>query len=252
MCNNYLEKDLKKKYNRKRKQTLNNRNVGWELSFEDYKTLKSKQTNCDYTGLPFSEDDIRYFASIERIDKNLPYRKDNCCMVTTIANQLKDSIEEGDEGNLRIKDLELVKRIKSTLSNKTRLELAGKYFPELLSEEQESSKEEKIIMSKQDETTVNKHLDVEVARYYAEFSINEDDFQVSFATFKRKYLKTKCELSGKVFDKDNHYLNKKITKKDYTKPFSDDNIQVMCLVFDNMLKNDLFTKKELLKVANNF
>lgn len=236
------DKGLKKRYLKKRSQTLKNRNVGWELSFEDYKTLKSKQTDCDYTGLPFSEDDIRYFASIERIDKNLPYRKDNCCMVTTIANQLKDSIEEGDEGNLRIKDLELVKKIKYTLENNTRLELASKYFPELT---------EEIIMSdKEDNKTM--HTDVEVARYYAEFSVGEDDFQVSFATFKRKYLKTKCELSGKGFDKNNHYLNKKITKKDYTKPFSDDNIQVMCLVFDNMLKNDLFTKKELLKAANNF
>lgn len=238
MCN----KSLRKKYSSKKNKTLKSRNVGWELSFEEYKNLHLNKTNCDYTGLPFKEDDVRYFASIERIDKNLPYRKDNCCMVTVIANQLKDSIEEGEEGDLRIKDLELVEKIKSTLSSKSRLELAGKYFPEL--------QEEEIMVSDNKGKTV--HTDVEVARYYAEFSVNEDDFQTSFATFKRKYLKTKCELSGKVFDKDNHYLNKKITKKDYTKPFSDDNIQVICLVFDNMLKNNLFTKKELLKAAENF
>lgn len=255
MCNKYKEADLRKRYNNKRRKTLQNRNVRWELSFEEYKTLITKADKCDYTGAPFSLNDIRSHKSIERVDKKLPYRKDNCCMVLRHVNCLKDSIEEGYEGSLRIEDSETVEKIKQTLRYKTRLELASKYFPEVLhSDKEDSSIEEKIILKSEDVNVEqsNNHTDVEVAQAYIEFAKENEDFMVSFSLFKRKFIKTKCELSGKTFDKKNHYLHKIITKKDYEAPFTDDNVTVICRVFDNMLKNKLFTKKELLKAADNF
>lgn len=214
------------------------------MSFEEYKVLQTKKDVCDYTGEDFRNDSIMHHPSIERIDKNLPYRKDNCCIVTVIANQLKDSIEEGCEDNLKIKDFEIVQKIKQTLKSKTRLELASKYFPEVLSQEEDNNMNT--------DTIVTVHNDVEIAKHYAEFASKEADFQVSFSMFKKKFIKNKCEFSGKTFDKNNHYLNKRITKKDYDKPFTDDNIKVVCLVIDNIMKSGIFDKKDLIKIANNF
>lgn len=254
MCNKYKEADLRKRYDKKKRLTLKNRNVGFELSFEEYKTLMTKADKCDYTGENFEDNVTHLFRSIERIDKNLPYRKDNCCIVTVQANQLKDILEE-DVGKIAIEHIETLLKIKDTLRSKTRLELASKYFPEVLhSGKQDSSIEEKIILKSEDVNVEqgNNHTDVEVAQAYIEFAKESEDFMVSFSMFKRKLLKTKCEFSGKTFDKKNHYLHKRITKKDYEAPFTDDNITVICLVFDNMLKNNLFTKKELLKSADNF
>lgn len=232
-----------KKYNRKKSQTLNNRNVGFELTFEEYKTIYNKATTCDYTDEPFDERDSDYHISLERIDKKLPYRKDNCCLVIQKANLLKDVIEDGDEGGLKLRDKELIDKIKTTLESKTRLQLAGKYFPELLIE--------KVIEGEVIMVEDNKHTDLQVAQEYVKLSSKEESFEVSFNVFKKKYLRKTCEVSGKVFDETNHYTSKCIAKVDVDKPFSDDNICVVCVVFNTMMNNKLFTQKELSMASKN-
>ncbi len=227
----FMAKTITQKYNAK-KRNAEERNIAFSLTLEEFTKLLSA-TECAYTGESFGNT-LKEGQSIERVIDEEGYHFWNCVVTTVKANQLKDIIVKSC-GKLPISDVELIPRIKKSYDQ---------HKARILKEK---------MMTKEVSIPNDKHSDVEVARYYAEFSINQEDFQVSFATFKRKYLKTKCELSGKEFcSEKGTFLRKAITKKDYSKAFSDDNITVICQVFDNMLKNNLFTKKELLKAADNF
>lgn len=220
------------KYNRKKKSTLSKRNCGFELTFEEFKTIYEKATTCDYTGVEFSNEDTSLMPSLERVDKNLPYRKDNCIIVTTLANQIKDIVEEGT-GRVRLENQPVLEAIQETLKNKTREELVSKYFP----------KDE---LNKKENTTMN---DVIIAKDFIKYSEKEVNFNVSFSKFKSKLIRKTCEITGKVFDEDNHYTKSVMIKKDHSLGWSDDNIQVVCLMVANILKNELFTGKELEKLS---
>lgn len=221
------------KYNRKKKSTLLKRNCGFELTFEEFKTIYEKATTCDYTGVTFSNKNPNLTPSLERVDKTLPYRKDNCIIVTTIANQIKDVVEEGT-GRIKLEHQEVLQAIQTTLKSKTREELVSKYFP---------AENELII---KEETVMN---DVVIAKSYVSYAEKEDNFNVSLSKFKSKYIRKTCEITGKVFGKDNHYTTATITKKDHSQDWSDENIQVVCKMVDNVLKNDIFSGKEMMKLS---
>lgn len=220
------------KYNRKKKSTLSKRNCGFELTFAEFKTIYEKATTCDYTGVEFSNEDTSLMPSLERVDKNLPYRKDNCIIVTTLANQIKDIVEEGT-GRVRLENQPVLEAIQETLKDKTREELVSKYFP----------KDE---LNKKENTTMN---DVIIAKDFIKYAEKEVNFNVSFSKFKSKLIRKTCEITGKVFDEDNHYTKSVMIKKDHSLEWSDDNIQVVCLMVANILKNELFTGKELEKLS---
>lgn len=220
------------KYNRKKKSTLSKRNCGFELTFEEFKTIYEKATTCDYTGVEFSNKDTSLMPSLERVDKTLPYRKDNCIIVTTLANQIKDIVEEGT-GRVRLENQPVLEAIQKTLKDKTREELVSKYFPE-----DELNKKENPVMT-----------DVTIAKDFIKYSEKEADFNISFSKFKSKIIRKTCEITGKVFDEGNHYTKSVIIKKDHDLVWSDNNIQVVCLMVANILKNELFSGKELEKLA---
>lgn len=219
------------KYNRKKKSTLSKRNCGFELTYEEFRTIYEKATTCDYTGVEFSDKDTSLMPSLERVDKTLPYRKDNCIIVTALANQIKDIVEEGT-GKVRLEHQPFLEAIQKTLKNKTREELVSKYFP-------------KAELNKKDTPAMN---DVTIAKNYVKYAEKENSFNVSFSKFKSKFVRKTCEVTGKVFDKDNHYTSSSIIKKDYSSDWSDDNIQVVCMMVANILKNELFSGKELEKL----
>ena len=222
------------KYNRKKKSTLSKRNCGFELTFEEFKTLYARATTCDYTGVEFSNKDTDLMPSLERVDKTLPYRKDNCIIVTALANKIKDIVEEGS-GRIRLEHQPFLESIQETLKNKTREELVSKYFPK-----NELNKKENPVMN-----------DVIIAKDFIKYAEKEVNFNISFSKFKSKIIRKTCEITGKVFDEDNHYTKSVIIKKDYDLAWSDNNIQVVCLVVANILKNELFSGKELEKLSQN-
>lgn len=250
MCNVYKDSDLRKRYNKKRKQTLDNRNVGWELSFEEYKTLLTKSDKCDYTGEEFSLTDVANFKSIERIDKTLPYVKDNCCMVLNHVNYLKDVIEEGHEESLKIKDLGYIQKIKNTLENNTRLQLAGKYFPELLNK---NLTQEETTMSKEinleENHLMETHLDLSIANSYIDRCKNIQGFNISFNKYKQKYLKKTCDITGRTFNQGQQPTKKVFIKIDENKAWQDDNVRVVCNIVKTIIEHKLFTEKELSKLV---
>jgi len=232
---------IRKKYDWKKKQTLEQRSVGFELSFEEYKSLRERGKTCDYTGVVF--DKVNLF-SIERIDVNKPYRADNCCCVTAHANLLKDRIDKGYEGKISLSDIDLVNKIKHTLATKTTEELTRKYR---LTEQIEDA-----TMAQEPGLSLNSQLlDVVIAKSYIAFSEAHTDSSVGFSKYKRLFIRKSCEWSGKVFDEDNNYLNKVFIKKDETLPFNDDNIMVVCRVLNTIKFRGLFTSNELLKYSKN-
>ena len=91
--------------------------------------------------------------------------------------------------------------------------------------------------------------DVVIAKSYVSYAEKEDNFNVSLSKFKSKYIRKTCEITGKVFGKDNHYTTASITKKDHSQDWSDDNIQVVCKMVDNVLKNEIFSGKEMMKLS---
>lgn len=242
-----------KKYQKKKQQTLKNRNCGFELTFKEYTNLIERSTICDYTQVEFTKEGLTV-PSIERIDASLPYHVDNCCMITIKANQLKNSIDTGAEDTIIIRDLELLNKIKYTLANKSVEELTYKYKVDLT--ELPSNKEEIIVkevtelLSNKDPKTVSYNIDLTIAEDYIKFTQKHSECTVSFQKFKRLYLKKTCDWSGKVFDTTNHYVSRSHAKINTDLPFSDDNIVIVCTVLNTIKKNNLFTTKELNKFNN--
>lgn len=69
-----------------------------DLTYLDLKTLWSAQSGkCAYTGIKLvlnsgSRQDIRYLASLDRIDSSLPYQKGNVQFVSTAINYAKSDM----------------------------------------------------------------------------------------------------------------------------------------------------------------
>lgn len=240
MCN------LRSKYSSKKNKTLKARNVGFELSFQEYKTLIQNSDVCDYTQEEFSDEETHLFRSIERIDKNLPYRKDNCCVVTVQANQIKDILEE-DSGKVAIEHIDKLSKIKHTLETKSRLQLAGKYFPELLSQEENTMSQE--TNSGNDNTVTETHLDLSIANSYIDRCKNIQGFNISFNKYKQKYLKKTCDVTGRTFNQGQQPLKKVFIKIDENKAWQDDNVRVVCNIVKTIVGHKLFTEKELGKLV---
>lgn len=232
---------ITQKYKRKKENTKKLRNVGFELTLEQFRNLVTRADTCDYTGIVFESTGFNS-ASIERIDKHKPYHVDNCCMVTVRVNQLKDAIEEGDEGKLKIEDLDIIDKIKDTLNSKSPEELTRKYrdagAEEVVVVKQ--TVEDKVMGSTEDLT----NMDVIIAQAYIKFSQTSKG-TVSFSKYKKLYNKKKCDWSGKVFDESNHYISKSFCKKNLSLPFCDDNILVVCKSLQIIKENSLFTDKEI-------
>lgn len=232
-----MTQSLTKKYNIKKETTLKGRKCGFELTLPEYKSLMQKSTTCDYTGVRFESG--KYARSIERINDGLPYRKDNCCVVTIEANTLKERMRRGYE--IHPCDVDMANRIKNTLETKTPEELVAKY--QLLPTQ--PTGEVKVMSN----NTVNTQelFDITVAKAYIKFNESNKDSIVSFSTFKKVYSRKTCALSGSTFVPESNHLHMVFAKKDVDKPYTDDNIQPVCKILALMKSQELFTKKELTK-----
>ena len=218
---------LRKKYNSKKKHTLNERNCGFELTFEQYCNLINRANVCDYTGVTLTENG-KHIASIERIDASLPYRADNCCVVSRHVNSLKDSIEKGMNSSLKMEDIALVKKIKETLTNKTKEELTRKYTSE---------------------NPDRPHSDVVLSEKYLAFSKSNSSHNLSFSKFKQLSARTTCSWTRRKFEKEDDMLKPiLITTSD---EFDDRNTIVVCKVIADIYRKDLFTKEQILRLVEN-
>lgn len=221
-----MAKSLQQKYNAKKKSTLEHRNVGFELTFEEYSNLINRATVCDYTGVKLTSSG-KHVASIERIDASLPYRVDNCCMVSRHVNSLKDFVEKGTNASLKMEDIELISKIKEALSNKTREDLTRKY------------------------TTViqeRPHSDVNVTKKYLQFTENYPTHNLSFSKFKKLSERKTCCWSRKPFEGIDALKPVFITTSG---EFDDESTVVVCKVVSQIFNKGLFTKDQLLRVVQN-
>lgn len=231
---------LRKKYNTKRLTTLKKRpKVGFLLTFEEYVSIVENATVCDYTGVPFTASGCDS-KSIERVDDTLPYQIDNCCVVTIRANRIKDMIDKETNGTIRLEDIEIFEKIKHTLSTKTREQLVAKYqlgCVDNLKTETVNQKETKM------ENTVN--LDINIAKEYVKFCDANKGCTITFTKFKQLTLRKTCQWSGKVFDTEGTYGKKSFAKTDLEKPFSNDNVVVVCSALKIIKENNIFSTKEM-------
>lgn len=229
---------LNKKYHSKKQNTLKQRNVGFELTFNQFKTLHEKATVCDYTGEEFSSTIPHLHKSIERIDKTLPYRVDNCCVVTVKANQLKDMLEE-DKGKLKIEDIDILNKIKHTLETKTRQQLVNKYFPDVVIGETDNKQEETIVEEQ--------HDDIRIAQSYLDIGKKFDNFCMSFNGYKKLFIRKTCMVTKISFDNNDVNLKRAFIKKDESCPWNDENTMLVCNLVRNVRDSGI-TSKQLSKV----
>lgn len=79
----------------KKKENAMSRGIEFNLSFSDYKKL-GKKTTCHYSGIKFSNNQYSGFKrSLDRIDCNLGYTKENTVACCVLVNSLKENLLEG-------------------------------------------------------------------------------------------------------------------------------------------------------------
>lgn len=221
-----MAKSLQQKYNAKKKNTLAQRTCGFELTFEEYCNLINRATVCDYTGVKLTSTG-KHIASIERIDASLPYRADNCCMVSRHVNSLKDYLEKDINASLKMEDIELIGKIKETLSSKTREDLTRKYTSP---------------------TVDRPHTDVSVTKKYLQFTEKYPTHNLSFSKFKKLSERKTCCWSRKHFEEEESLRPTFVTTSE---EFDDENTVVVCKVVAHLYNKNLFTKEQLLRVVQN-
>ena len=233
-----MAKSIEQKYHQKKTSTLKLRpKIGFLLTLNEYTNLIEKSTVCDYTGLPFTAEDGR---SLERIDPTLPYQFDNVCCVTIRVNTLKNVMDGGCNMKLSSDDIDLIHKIKQTLETKTRFELSSKY------NKVENIMIEQPVTPIKDTLTLNP--DIGIAKDFISFCASYTDSEVTLAKYVKLVNRKSCMYSGKKFVNEQGSLAGKVfIRNDMTKPFSDDNIKVVCLALSAIVKGKLFTKKELTK-----
>lgn len=225
-----MSEAYRKKYNKKKLKTLKERKVGWELTLQQFSVLYEKSTVCDYTGVKFNSSSPELHKSIERIDKNLPYRADNCCVVTHKVNQLKDMLEDNC-GRVKVEDMELIAKIKNTLKTKTRQSLINKYFPDIKVGEHK--------MTPVKENLKNTSEDLEIAKKFIGLHEHIPDLCISFNHYKKLYKRKTCQITRKDFDKDKRIYY----RKDGNKPWTDDNVMVVCNTVYMIMESGLTVKQ---------
>lgn len=232
-----MAKSLTQKYNSKKEKTLKLRNCGFKLTIEEYKNLYARATVCDYTGMPFGSG--KKALSIERIDDNLPYQADNCCMVTMEANEIKERMRKGAEFNPA--EAIIASFIKNTLTTKTREQLVDKY---------QTSKETIMVSIDVPLELGTKGLskDVALARAYVQFAESEKDCLVSFAKYKSLRMRKTCCWTKMAFVSKSAHVKRTFTKINLDLPYSDDNIVVVCKILAQ-LRDQGFTATQLNQIV---
>lgn len=208
------------------------RGISFDLTLDQFKVYWSLPSKvCDYTGEPFAESGTckPNAPSLERIDKTKGYNIDNCCMVTSRANQLKDVIvDEGGATKLSLSDLEVMKVIADKIKEPEAL--TSKY-KQLMGEEGMSNKVEVPTV-----TTPVAHPDVELIKGYTAFGSGK---QVSFSKYKSLVARKTCDITKAVFEDGSGMLSKVFVTKDHSDTFTDKNTIVVVKCVAGILKSGL-------------
>lgn len=77
------------------------RNISFDLSFNEYKSIIIKKS-CFYTGIRLNKNDSSCptYITVDRIDANRGYTKDNCVACSSIANSIKNAVLEDPRGDM--------------------------------------------------------------------------------------------------------------------------------------------------------
>ncbi len=99
---------LAKKYVQKAHNT-EKRGIDFDLTFTQYKSLLNRKV-CYYTGIKLTQDgDSPTSLTLDRIDSEVGYTKENTVPCSLLANRLKNELFEHPSGSLRI-DMKAFKR----------------------------------------------------------------------------------------------------------------------------------------------
>lgn len=251
--NSKLKEKIKSAYKRGIDCTLNDR---------DMIVLYDRNPGfCEYTGLAFG-DDPDFRPSIERIDSTQGYVRGNICLVSTLANSLKNSLldqKDASQFTLTKDKRALLGRMDRALTSEYLEKLKYKYHPsnprpkdlmETIDYLTSIPLEESFIPSYIDRVTVVKtktgtkimtpetqNTELRVASYLVALSKTavqlETPFELSFAELKVVFKRKRCAFSRELLENNDH---KFILIKDKTLPLSKDNITMVHERFATVLE----------------
>lgn len=217
-----------------KKQQAENRFIPFLFTFEEFKVLLRIRNNstCAYTNQRFHiKGGHKYSASMERIDGEKPYCKENVVWVTVESNSLKNNHIELNKPmkGLDTNQIGLVHRIKKILSDPNGIEKMMTPYTELYKKYEtaatathkanmEELEKQKVVLAKQkDESDKKEKLEMEVANkkrgfeaqrdlatWYARnfngFAKLEVLFEVSLKDCRDMLRITRCKITGHTFE----------------------------------------------------
>lgn len=204
------------------------RGITFDLTLEQFKIYLSLPNKvCDYTGESFGK--APDSPSLERIDKHKGYSVDNCCMVTSRANQLKDVIvDEKGTAKLSLKDLEVMKVISEKI--KYPEQLTSKYKQLMMKGETILDNKTAVV------NNIETHSDIELVKKYIAFGQGK---QVSFSKFKAIMSRKTCEVTKVAFEDGVGALSKVFITDDSSGNFTDDNTIAVVKCVAGVLRSGL-------------
>lgn len=227
-------------YYEEKKANCIERMIKFDMTLEEWKVLMNMQLTetCAYTNLPFDNSKNGQRVSVERVFDEKGYTTDNVCLVTTLANALKNDYVflEGSVKKLNSTQKGYVHRIKKILSSQENIDKILAPYKEafeslksknsILIKEQNRLKAEKESKEKLQDKYFQEILFAEYYNNLAKSYINEGKLLEMTIGECKKVVKncTKDSITGEVFKK---LDDKDLWVIDDSKPINKNNIKVV-------------------------
>ena len=244
--------NLEDRYNAK-KQSCTDRMISFDLSLDQWKALwKLQETEtCAYLNLPFNNSKKDHGATIERIKDGIGYTISNICLVTKLANDLKNNYVflGKDLKGVSSTNRSYIHRINKILNCQDNIDKVLLPYTEAFAKLKDTNS---IRIKKQNtEKTKQQVIAAEAKKWEDELSFAKHyisiveelsqvgvELQITLGTLKKSLGRcNKCQVSGEVFtnieDKWLFIINKSL-------PVTSDNVKVTTRNVRNAM--DLLTR----------
>lgn len=146
MSNIITEAELTRMYHNK-KNNCHQRLIQWDFSLEEYIALYKMRSvmTCFYTDRKFNlrDHNSKDYPTLERINSNLPYSKENTVFCTSHVNKLKADYIEADKSTKGIgEDIHIIQRILKVLENGDMIEQRMKPYQDIYNKIDQRKEEE--------------------------------------------------------------------------------------------------------------
>lgn len=225
---NYIESEFVKRFGEQEgiilfkklnnsKKNASRRQIEVDLNWDDINLLAKPLLGygfCDYTGQPFGEDDMK--PSIERIDSNLGYVRGNICIVTVMANRVKNYIYDSteDKSTLQPEHKDVIRQMMQNCTGDHMEQLKKKYIPKTNDKLEETivkkevQVEKEVMLEDVAEAVEDKQIpeDIRMAEQYASWLrfMIKAGYEVTLTFFEYKNLvkAKRCFITGRELGQD--------------------------------------------------